>query len=60
MLNMLSEASTVGISQAEKPEGMPENLAAAQRSGRVAGNAKTMRLITDVIEGAAELEGKEE
>lgn len=78
VLNMLAEASTTGISQAEKPEGMTENLAVAQRGGRVAGNArkeleremgrpvisaenaKTMKLITDVIEGVAELEGKEE
>lgn len=78
VLNMLAEASTTGISQAEKPEGMAENLAVAQRGGRVAGNArkeleremgrpvissenaKTMKLITDVIEGVAELEGKEE
>ena len=77
VLNMLAEASTTGISQAEKPEGMAENLAVAQRGGRVAGNArkeleremgrpvissenaKTMKLITDVIEGVAELEGKE-
>ena len=78
VLNMLAEASTTGISQAEKPDGMAENLAVAQRGGRVAGNArkeleremgrpvisaenaKTMKLITDVIEGVAELEGKEE
>lgn len=78
VLNMLAEASTTGISQAERPEGMAENLAVAQRGGRVAGNArkeleremgrpvissknaKTMKLITDVIEGVAELEGKEE
>lgn len=78
VLNMLAEASTTGISQAEKPEGLAENLAVAQRGGRVAGNArkeleremgrpvissenaKTMKLITDVIEGVAELEGKEE
>ena len=78
VLNMLAEASTTGISQAEKPEGMAENLAVAQRGGRIAGNArkeleremgrpvissenaKTMKLITDVIEGVAELEGKEE
>ena len=78
VLNMLAEASTTGISQAEKPEGMAENLAVAQRGGRVAGNArkeleremgrpvissenaKTMKLITDVIGGVAELEGKEE
>ena len=78
VLNMLAEASTTGISQAEKPEGMAENLAVAQRGGRVAGNArkeleremgrpvissenaKTMKLIPDVIEGVAELEGKEE
>ena len=78
VLNMLAEASTTGISQVEKPEGMAENLAVAQRGGRVAGNArkeleremgrpvissenaKTMKLITDVIEGVAELEGKEE
>lgn len=78
VLNMLAEASTTGISQAEKPEGMAENLAVAQRGGRVAGNArkelereigrpvisaenaKTMKLVTDVIEGVAELEGKKE
>ena len=78
VLNMLAEASTTGISQVEKPEGMAENLSVAQRGGRVAGNArkeleremgrpvissenaKTMKLITDVIEGVAELEGKEE
>ena len=78
VLNMLAEASATGISQAEKPEGMAENLAVAQRGGSVAGNArkeleremgrpvissenaKTMKLITDVIEGVAELEGKEE
>ena len=78
VLNMLAEASTTGISQIEKPEGMAENLSVAQRGGRVAGNArkeleremgrpvissenaKTMKLITDVIEGVAELEGKEE
>ena len=40
VLNMLAEASTTGISQAEKPEGMAENLAVAQRGGRVAGNAR--------------------
>ena len=73
VLNMLAEASTTGISQAEKPEGMAENLAVAQRGGRVAGNArkeleqemgrpvisaenaKTMKLVTDMIEGVAEL-----
>lgn len=78
VLNMLAEASTTGISQVEKPEGMAENLSVAQRGGRIAGNArkeleqemghpvisaenaKTMKLITDVIEGVAELEGKEE
>ena len=78
VLNMLAEASATGISQAEKPEGMAENLAVVQRGGSVAGNArkeleremgrpvissenaKTMKLITDVIEGVAELEGKEE
>lgn len=78
VLNMLAEASTTGISQAEKPEGMAENLAVAQRGGRVAGNArkeleqemgrpvisagnaKTMKLVTDIIEDVAELEGKGE
>ena len=40
VLNMLAEASTTGISQTEKPEGMAENLAVAQRGGRVAGNAR--------------------
>ena len=78
VLNMLAEASTTGISQAEKPEGMAENLAVAQRGGRVAGNARkeleqemgrpvisagnarTMKLVTDIIEGVAELEGKGE
>ena len=78
VLNMLAEASMTRIPQAEKPEVMAENLAVAQRGGRVAGNArkeleremgrpvissenaKTMKLITDVIEGVAELEGKEE
>lgn len=76
VLNMLAEASTTGISQAEKPEGMAENLAVAQRGGRVAGNArkeleqemgrpvisaenaKTMKLVTDMIEGVAELPEK--
>lgn len=78
VLNMLAEASTTGISQAEKPEGMAENLAVAQRGGRVAGNArkeleremgrpvisaenaKTMKLVTDIIEDAAKLPGKDE
>lgn len=78
VLNMLAEASTTGISQAEKPEGMAENLAVAQRGGRVAGNArkeleremgrpvisaenaKTMKLVTDIIEDAAKLPGKGE
>ena len=78
VLNMLAEASTTGISQAEKPEGMTENLAVAQRGGRVAGNArkeleremgrpvisaenaKTMKLVTDIIEDAAKLPGKVE
>ena len=78
VLNMLAEASTTGISQVEKPEGMAENLAVAQRGGRVAGNARkelehemgrpvisagnarTMKLVTDIIEGVAELEGKGE
>ena len=76
VLNMLAEASTTGISQAEKPEGMAENLAVAQRGGRVAGNARkeleqemgrpvisagnarTMKLVTDIIKDVAELEGK--
>lgn len=78
VLNMLAEASTTGISQTEKPEGMAENLAVAQRGGRVAGNArkeleremgrpvisaenaKTMKLVTDIIEDAAKLPGKGE
>lgn len=78
VLNMLAEASTTGISQAEKPEGMAENLAVAQRGGRVAGNArkeleremgrpvisaenaKTMKLVTDIIEDAAKLPEKVE
>ena len=78
VLNMLAEASTTGISQAEKPEGMAENIDVARRGGNIAGNArkeleremgrpvissenaKTMKLITDVIEGVAELKGKEE
>ena len=78
VLNMLAEASTTGISQAEKPEGMAENLAVARRGGRVAGNArkeleremnrpvisaenaKTMKLVTDIIEDAAKLPGKVE
>ena len=78
VLNMLAEASTTGISQTEKPEGMAENLAVAQRGGRVAGNArkeleremgrpvisaenaKTMKLVTDIIEGVAELPEKGE
>ena len=78
VLNMLAEASTSGISQAEKPEGMAENLAVAQRGGRVAGNARkeleqemgrpvisagnarTMKLVTDIIKDVAELEGKGE
>ena len=78
VLNMLAEASTTGISQAEKPEGMTENLAVAQRGGRVAGNArkeleremgrpvisaenaKTMKLVTDIIEDAAKLPRKVE
>lgn len=78
VLNMLAEASTTGISQVEKPEGMAENLSVAQRGGRVAGNArkeleqemgrpvisaenaKTMKLITDIIEGVAELPEKGE
>jgi len=78
VLNMLAEASTTGISQAERPEGMAENLAVAQRGGRVAGNArkeleremgrpvisaenaKTMKLVTDIIEDAAKLPEKVE
>ena len=78
VLNMVAEASTTGISQVEKPEGMAENLSVAQRGGRVAGNARkeleqemgrpvisagnarTMKLVTDIIEGVAELEGKGE
>lgn len=76
VLNMLAEASTTGISQIEKPEGMAENLSVAQRGGRIAGNArkeleqemgrpvisaenaKTMKLVTDMIEGVAELPEK--
>lgn len=78
VLNMLAEASTTGISQVEKPEGMAENLSVAQRGGRVAGNARkeleqemgrpvisagnarTMKLVTDIIKDVAELEGKGE
>lgn len=78
VLNMLAEASTTGISQVEKPEGMAENLSVAQRGGRIAGNArkeleqemgrpvisaenaKTMKLVTDIIEGVAELPEKGE
>ena len=78
VLNMLAEASTTGISQIEKPEGMAENLSVAQRGGRIAGNArkeleqemglpvisagnaKTMKLVTDIIKDVAELEGKGE
>ena len=78
VLNMLAEASTTGISQIEKPEGMAENLSVAQLGGRVAGNArkeleremgrpvisaenaKTMKLVTDIIEDAAKLPGKVE
>lgn len=78
VLNMLAEASTTGISQIEKPEGMAENLSVAQRGGRIAGNARkeleqemgrpvisagnarTMKLVTDIIKDVAELEGKGE
>lgn len=78
VLNMLAEASTTGISQIEKPEGMAENLSVAQRGGRIAGNArkeleqemgcpvisvenaKTMKLVTDIIEDAAKLPKKGE
>ena len=78
VLNMLAEASTTGISQAEKPKGMAENIDVARRGGRVAGNArkeleremdrpvisaenaKTMKLVTDIIEDAAKLPGKVE
>ena len=78
VLNMLAEASTTGISQIEKLEGMAENLSVAQRGGRIAGNArkeleqemgrpvisaenaKTMKLVTDIIEGVAELPEKGE
>ena len=78
VLNMLAEASTTGISRVEKPEGMAENLAVAQRGGRVAGNARkeleqemgrpvisagnarTMKLITDIIEDAASLPKEDE
>ena len=78
VLNMLAEASTTGISQVEKPEGMAENLSGAQRGGRIAGNArkeleqemgcpvisaenaKTMKLVTDIIEDAAKLTEKGE
>ena len=78
VLNMLAEASTTGISQIEKPEGMAENLSVAQRGGRIAGNArkeleqemgrpvisaenaKTMKLVTDIIEDAAKLPEKGE
>ena len=78
VLNMLAEASTTGISQIEKPEGMAENLSGAQRGGRIAGNArkeleqemgcpvisvenaKTMKLVTDIIEDAAKLTEKGE
>ena len=78
VLNMLAEASTTGISQIEKPEGMAENLSVAQRGGRIAGNArkeleqemgrpvisaenaKTMKLLTDIIEDAAKLPEKGE
>lgn len=78
VLNMLAEASTTGISQTEKPEGMAENLSVAQRGGRIAGNArkeleqemgrpvisaenaKTMKLVTDIIEDAAKLPEKGE
>lgn len=78
VLNMLAEASTTGVSQIEKPEGMAENLSVAQRGGRIAGNArkeleqemgcpvisvenaKTMKLVTDIIEDAAKLTEKGE
>lgn len=78
VLNMLAEASTTGISQVEKPDGMAENLSVAQRGGRIAGNArkeleqemgrpvisaenaKTMKLVTDIIEDAAKLPEKGE
>lgn len=78
VLNMLAEASTTGISQIEKPDGMAENLSVAQRGGRIAGNArkeleqemgrpvisaenaKTMKLVTDIIEDAAKLPEKGE
>ena len=78
VLNMLAEASTTGISQIDKPEGMAENLSVAQRGGRIAGNArkeleqemgcpvisvenaKTMKLVTDIIEDAAKLTEKGE
>ena len=78
VLNMLAEASTTGISRVERPEGMAENLAVAQRGGRVAGNARkeleqemgrpvisaenarTMKLITDIIEDAASLPKEDE
>lgn len=78
VLNMLAEASTTGISQVERPEGMAENLSVAQRGGRIAGNArkeleqemgrpvisaenaKTMKLVTDIIEDAAKLPEKGE
>lgn len=78
VLNMLAEASTTGISQIEKPDGMAENLSVAQLGGRIAGNArkeleqemgrpvisaenaKTMKLVTDIIEDAAKLPEKGE
>ena len=40
VLNMLAEASTTQISQAEKPAGLEENRKVAQRGGRIAGNAR--------------------
>lgn len=37
---MLGEKVTTEISKKEKPEGMPDNKAVANRGGKVAGNAR--------------------
>ena len=40
VLNMLAETATKNISQTENPSTFEENKSAAQRGGRIAGNAR--------------------
>ena len=39
-LNMLAEATTTELTNAQNPQGLEENRVVAQQGGRVAGNAR--------------------